>query len=276
MNYKKIAVTLSIIVLICIGVITYLAKELNYYKPSLALQFPNPKDYVPTSSTTPIITPEITPEQWRGKLDALLAEKWVLFTNARLHYAFMHPISLEDYKSGKGGEDALADLGSMTTFLIENKGIFNIGRIYLDEQSIQSGFQTNIKWMRSEGYGEQYIKEYSERISREFADTRKYRDIPFDNFARLIQKALTPANGQSQPLQKITVAGLPAYEFIYPKDIKLSEEGIALKLPSGYAHTFETHHLVFFESLKGEKYYIHYNPENPVSKRIFESFHFVK
>jgi hypothetical protein len=222
-----------------------------------------------------------TTERLEQYQSSLLSEEWVPFTNMRFHYIFEHPKSLKEVESGGRGADFSSDVGSIVTFAIGDTGIFNVMRLYLDEKSIHGGILANIEQMRSEKYSDAYIKEYPIKINREFAETRKYRDISFKLFAELIQKETmlgvgTSTDKQNTSLRETVVDGLPAYEFTWVADSQQSDVAISLKLGYGFLSSFGTHRFVFFESPAGEKYYIHYQPTNPVSDRMFKSFHFVR
>ena len=206
-------------------------------------------------------------------------EEWNTFTNTRFSYSFEHPMSLKREALDGRGADFSSDVDSIVTFMTDTSGVFNVTRLYLDEQSIKSGISANVEQMRSEKYSETYIKDYSERMDREFADIRKYRDIPFEKFALLVQKALTPdmgLNTQGEPLQKVIVDGLPAYQFTRIDGGQLNAEAVPLKMEYGFWSSFGTHRFIFLESPSGEKYYIHYKPGDPISERIFKSFHFMR
>lgn len=72
-------------------------------------------------------------------------EEWTEFVNKRFNYIFIHPISLDiDAEDGKGA-DFSSDLDSIVTISSNGSGIFNVTRLYLDEESIQSGVRTNIE-----------------------------------------------------------------------------------------------------------------------------------
>lgn len=201
-------------------------------------------------------------------------EEWKIFTNERFKYTFEHPVSVskDDRLSGRGA-DFSSDIDSKITFDEGGTGIFNVTRLYLDEKTIKDGINSNIISMRNNGALEKDIEEYSQRMEKEFSNTRKYRDIPLNDFAPLVQEAIGNATGL--PI-KTTIDGISAYEFTWSEASSSSDMAVSLRLGYSFLSSFGTHSFVLFENSKGQKYYIHYKPENVTSVRMMKSFHFIK
>jgi hypothetical protein len=207
---------------------------------------------------------------------AQLAEDWVSFTNIYFHFTFTHPKSMKVLTSGiPPGGDVSDEISNPMV-----GSIFSVERIYVTDLEIQKEIDGDTKVGRV--YSDPQWTNYIADRDRTFAQIRKYRDLSLEDFAQLVRQqqilaASSSPDKQDTPLQKVTVDGLPAYQYtqIAGMPPALEAESLGMFGNENWG-ALGTHRFILLEDAHGEKYYIRYKPEDPVSEQIFESFHFVK
>jgi hypothetical protein len=207
---------------------------------------------------------------------AQLAEDWVSFTNTYFHFTFMHPTSMRVLTSGIPPDGDVSD--EISNPMVGS--IFSVERIYVTDLEIQREIDGDTSVGRV--YSDPRWTDYLADRDRTFAQIRKYRDLSLEDFAQLVRRqqilaASSSPDKQDAPLQKVTVDGLPAYQFTQIAGIPpaLEAESLGMFGNENWG-ALGTHHFILLEDPHGQKYYIRYKPGDPVSERIFESFHFVK
>ena len=89
-----------------------------------------------------------------------------------------------------------------------------------------------------------------------------------------MMSASTSPDKQDALLRKVFVDGLPAYQFEQITGMKFSSKAAPLRM--GTMFSLSTNRFLLLEDPKGEKLYMRYQPENPISESILKSFHFVR
>jgi hypothetical protein len=232
-----------------------------------------------TSSTTPI-----------HELSDIWSDFRDHFENRRFHYTFEHSSTTEiDAPIGKGA-DFSSDIGSQITMIKKDCSytspnpsivfrnctpLFNVTRLYLDEKSIQVGIDAVIQYFTSENPDDAktWAKEYRERTNKEYSYIRPYRDMSKQDFISVLKQQ--PMFDQSKT-QEITIDSIPAIEFTWVQNATNTDIEPRLVLGYSFVSALGVHKVVFFEGPTGEKYYIHYKPDDKESVQMFETFHFVK
>ncbi|MFA6601262.1 MAG: hypothetical protein WCT02_00140 [Candidatus Paceibacterota bacterium] len=211
----------------------------------------------------------------------IFSESWVPFTNTQHNFTISHPVSL----AVLAGSEVLVPEADSSVY-VENglRSIFSIEYLYPTDQEINKQINADTKAGRVAGNAE--WKEYIRNRDDQFSEFKKYRDLSLLQFANLVSQALvigtTSPTNTIQPLQMMTVDGLPAYQFIQKwrepssNDPIFSDESIPLRIQGGPHSLGGKHIFVLLEDKKGQKLIIRYLAENPISVRVFESLRFVE
>jgi hypothetical protein len=203
------------------------------------------------------------------------------YESSLFQYVFEYPTNItKEPLPGKDGS-AFSDYEAQITMYEGEKVIFNVTRLYLDEKTIQKGIADMQDPANIDGWlDDSQIQAFKDRIDVEFASDRKYRDMPSDEFLHVLSKELSLRGSVSPetslPYEKTEVDSILAYEFTWTNDFPESNTIPYFKLGYGFVSDMGFHKVVYFESLIGEKFFIHYIPNSPISLSMFKSFHFVQ